>query len=196
MIHQRLAGNRKSRSGNTLIEFSLLGIPIVFITMTIVSVSIAMWQFHCLAYASEASAAYASVHGATCAQNGNSCSITIGNMATYFASQAIALPQSQVTVKFKDGSGTTTCNPSEQLHVEFDTISVGFVQQRRHGRDRDRHLYVKEPHWNVVAVDFCAQLYCWRNIPTKNSVLITVPSGPAAEGLGARKQPFQPSSAQ
>lgn len=111
MIHQRLAGNRKSRSGNTLIEFSLLGIPIVFITMTIVSVSIAMWQFHCLAYASEASAAYASVHGATCAQNGNSCSITIGNMATYFASQAIALPQSQVTVKFKDGSGTTTCNP-------------------------------------------------------------------------------------
>jgi Flp pilus assembly protein TadG len=111
MIHPRFSANRKSRSGNVIIEFSLLGIPIILITITIVLVSIGMWQFHCLAYASETTATYASVHGATCAKNGNACTITIGNMATYFASQAIALPQNQVVVSFKDGSGTTTCNP-------------------------------------------------------------------------------------
>ena len=111
MKPQRVVANRKSRSGNTLIEFSLLGIPIILMSVSVVLVSIAMWQFHCLAYASEATATYASTHGATCSQNGNSCSITIGNMATYFASQAIALPQSRVVVNFKDGSGTTTCSP-------------------------------------------------------------------------------------
>lgn len=111
MIHTRLVRNRKSRSGNALIEFSLLGIPIILTSIAIVFVSIAMWQFHCLSYASESTATYASVHGATCTQNGNSCAITIGNMAAYFATQAIALSQSQVTVNFKDGSGTTTCNP-------------------------------------------------------------------------------------
>jgi Flp pilus assembly protein TadG len=111
MLHQRLIANRKSRRGNTLIEFSLLGIPIMLTTISIVFVSIAMWQFHCLAYASETTASYASVHGATCAKNGNSCAITIANMATYFASQAIALPASQVSVNFTDGSGTKSCNP-------------------------------------------------------------------------------------
>jgi Flp pilus assembly protein TadG len=111
MPRQRRLANRKSRRGNTLIEFSLLGIPIMLTTISIVFVSIAMWQFHCLAYASETTAAYASVHGATCAKYGNTCAVTISGMATYFATQAIALPASQVSVNFTDGSGTTSCSP-------------------------------------------------------------------------------------
>jgi Flp pilus assembly protein TadG len=103
--------NRKSQSGNSLIEFSLAAIPILFTTLTIVLTSIAMWQLHCLAYASEMTANYASVHGATCAQNGNNCTVTIGDMAFYFTSNALALNQHNVSVSFKDGSGTTSCNP-------------------------------------------------------------------------------------
>ncbi len=84
----------------------------VFVTISVVYVSLAMWQFHSLAYASEMTARYVSVHGATCAANGNTCTITVGNVATFFTSQAMALDASKVIVKMKDSSGTTTtCNP-------------------------------------------------------------------------------------
>ncbi len=101
----------RRRSGQSLLEFTLLGIPMVFITISVVYVSIAMWQFHSLAYASEMTARYVSVHGVTCAANGNTCTITVGNIATFFSTQAMALDASKVIVKMTDGSGTTTCNP-------------------------------------------------------------------------------------
>ena len=40
----------------------------VFVTISVIYVSIGMWQFHSLAYASEMTARYVSVHGATCAR--------------------------------------------------------------------------------------------------------------------------------
>ena len=66
---------QKRRKGNALIEFTLLGIPLLFITISIVGASIDMWEFHNLAYASDATARYITMHGATCSQNGNTCSI-------------------------------------------------------------------------------------------------------------------------
>lgn len=111
MTNRKNSRNRSRQGGNTIIEFSLLAIPILFTTITIISSSIAMWQLHCLAYASEMTANYASLHGATCSQYGNNCTITIGGAASYFAGQALALDQTKVSVSFKDGSGTTVCNP-------------------------------------------------------------------------------------
>jgi Flp pilus assembly protein TadG len=102
--------NRR-RSGQSLVEFTLMGIPMVFVTISVVYMSIGMWQFYSLAYASDMTARYVSVHGATCAQNGNTCTITVGNVATFFASQAMSLDTSKVIVKLTDGSGTTTCSP-------------------------------------------------------------------------------------
>ena len=101
----------RRRRGNALIEFTLLGVPLLFITISIVAVSIDMWEFHNLAYSVEQTARYVTVHGATCTQNTNSCTITVGNVATYFKTQALALDPTQVIVKITDGSGTTTCNP-------------------------------------------------------------------------------------
>ena len=99
------------RKGNALIEFTLLGIPLMFITISIVSVSIDMWEFHNLSYAVQATARYVTMHGETCTKNGNSCTINVGNVATYFKGQALALDPTQVIVKLTDSSGTTTCNP-------------------------------------------------------------------------------------
>lgn len=106
---------RRGRAGNTLIEFTLLGIPLMFITISIVAVSIDMWEFHNLAYASEATSRYVTLHGATCsattATATNNCTITVGAVASYFKAQALALNSDQVIVNLTDGSGTTTCNP-------------------------------------------------------------------------------------
>ena len=106
-----LRPDARHRRGNALIEFTLLGVPLLFITISIVAVSIDMWEFHNLAYSVEQTARYVTVHGATCTQNTNSCTITVGNVATYFKTQALALDPTQVIVMITDGSGTTTCNP-------------------------------------------------------------------------------------
>ena len=102
----------KGRRGSALIEFTLLGIPTLFILVSVVSISIEAWQYTNLAWAVDQTARYATVHGATCGQNGNSCSIAIGDMANYFISAASALNSGSASVSFTDGSGVaTTCNP-------------------------------------------------------------------------------------
>jgi Flp pilus assembly protein TadG len=102
---------KTARNGNSLIEFTLLGIPLLFMTLSIVEISIDMWEFHNLAFVTEATCRYTTMHGATCSQNGNSCTITVGSVATFFQNEAMALSPSAVVVNLTDGSGTTTCNP-------------------------------------------------------------------------------------
>ncbi len=99
------------RRGSSLVEFALLGIPVIFLLTSVIAASLDMWQFFTLSYATEIAARYAGMHGATCTANSNSCTITIGSVVTLFEKQSIALNKAKVTVKFTDGSGTTTCNP-------------------------------------------------------------------------------------
>jgi Flp pilus assembly protein TadG len=120
----------RRRRGQSLVEFTLMGIPMVFVTISVVYMSVGMWQFHSLAYASDMTARYVSVHGATCAANGNTCTITVGNVATFFATQAMALDTSKVIVKLKDGSGTTTCSPVSSCNstsTQFPNASYNSV---------------------------------------------------------------------
>jgi Flp pilus assembly protein TadG len=105
------AQQRSRERGNALIEFSLLGIPLLFMTIGIVAISLDMWEFHNLAYATEMTARYVSLHGATCAQSPNACTIRVRDVAAYFSAQALALDPGQVIVTLTDGSGTTTCSP-------------------------------------------------------------------------------------
>lgn len=105
-------GRNCRRRGNALIEFTLLGIPMIFILVSIVSVSVDMWEYQNLAWATDQTARYATMHGATCGQNGNSCTANVGTMANYFISAASALNSGSVAVSFTDGSGVATaCNP-------------------------------------------------------------------------------------
>jgi Flp pilus assembly protein TadG len=129
-LSSKMSPRNRRRSGQSLIEFTLMGIPMVFVTISVVYVSIGMWQFHSLAYASEMTARYVSVHGATCAANGNTCTITVGNVATFFSTQAMALDASKVIVQMKDGSGTTTCNPVNSCNstaTQFPSASYNSV---------------------------------------------------------------------
>jgi Flp pilus assembly protein TadG len=98
------------RGGNTLIEFSLLGIPIIFMTISIVAMSINMWVFHNLAYATQATARYVTTHGYNCTVSNNSCAVTLGTVAQYFSTQALALDPAKVNVTFTDSSATS-CSP-------------------------------------------------------------------------------------
>jgi Flp pilus assembly protein TadG len=98
----------RSRRGATMVEFTLLGIPTIFLFTSILTCSIDMWQFFTLSYAVDQTARYAATHGAGCA---SSCTITRADVATYLEGQAIALSPSLTTMVLNDGSGAITCNP-------------------------------------------------------------------------------------
>lgn len=97
--------HRSSRRGSALVEFAFVGVPMVLITVSVVSTSLQMWQFENLSYATETTARYVTTHGADC-----SCGITVGNVATFFANQGLWLSAGQITLTLTDNSGTTTCS--------------------------------------------------------------------------------------
>ena len=103
--------NIRSRRGATTLEFTLLGIPGLFLCMSVIMTGIDMWQFFTLSYAVSETARFAAVHGATCASP-NTCQVTRAQVAAYFESQALALTAASTVVTLDDGSAPPfTCTP-------------------------------------------------------------------------------------
>ncbi len=108
----RVAQNRAGRRrGVAMLEFTLLGIPAIFLFIAVVTCSIDMWQFFTLSYAVDQTARYTALHGATCTQNGNTCQITRADAAAYFQAAALALNPASTTMILTDNSGSVTCSP-------------------------------------------------------------------------------------
>ena len=104
-----MSGSRRNSSrGNSLVEFTLVGIPLIFLLISIFEVSRGMWQYHTLAYAVKAGARYAIVHGQDCDIAPNDCTVSISQIAGVIRTAGIGLPANSVTVTFTDSSGTAT----------------------------------------------------------------------------------------
>jgi len=138
-------GNRR---GNTLIEFTLLGIPVIFLTISVFSISIDMWEFHELPHAVEMTARYAATHGQGCTQGTNTCGITVANMVTYFEGQNISLLPSLVNVTFTDGSGSTSCAPL----TNCESSSAVFPSAGYNAAGQDVTVYATYTLRNPVAM--------------------------------------------
>ena len=98
-----------SRSGSMLIEFTLTSIPLMFVVVSSVWMCLGMWQYHTLAEAVNATARYASVHGAGCA--GQACATTAEQIANTLAGRAVGIPAGQMNVTLTSSASTITCNP-------------------------------------------------------------------------------------
>jgi Flp pilus assembly protein TadG len=103
---------RNRRRGSTLLEFTLTGIPLMFLSLSIVECSIAMLEYDSMANAVAAAGRYAASHGATCAQTPNTCTVRIEDVANVIASSAWIISNSTMSVTFTDNSGSTTCELS------------------------------------------------------------------------------------
>lgn len=57
---------RTSQSGSSLIEFTLVGIGLVFVLISIFEMARGMWIYHTLAHASKEATRFLIVHGAEC----------------------------------------------------------------------------------------------------------------------------------
>lgn len=99
--------NRSSgQSGNSLIEFTLVGIPLIFVLISTFEMARGMWLYHTLAYSVKEGCRYASVHGQNCATLPNSCSVNIGQIARNIRSAGLGLEGSRLNLTFTDNSGT------------------------------------------------------------------------------------------
>src|SRR5258708_38744086 len=98
-------------NGQSLVEFTLVGVPVLFMMTSVITVAIDMWQYENLAYAAQTTARYVAMHGRTCIQDGSNCALTVSDVATYLSSHAIALDASQAQVTLQSATASTVCNP-------------------------------------------------------------------------------------
>jgi Flp pilus assembly protein TadG len=84
----------------------------MFLSLSVVECSIAMLEYDSMANAVAIAARYAANHGATCSQNGNSCTVRIEDLANLIAGSAWIISSSTMSVTFTDNSGSTTCELS------------------------------------------------------------------------------------
>ena len=112
---------RRSRLGQTLVEFTFVGIPMIFVLISIFEISRGMWIYHTLAYSVKVGTRYASVHGINCvtgANNPNTCTVNLGPSTTpgtvaYVVRQAaVGLDPAKTTLTFTDSSTSVSCTLS------------------------------------------------------------------------------------
>ena len=103
---------RRRQRGEALVEFALVGIPFIFLWISVAEIARGMWQYHTIQYATKMAKSYAAVHGATCASP-NSCAVSVANVVGVFQNYAIGIPMSAVTLTLTSNtsSNSVTCNP-------------------------------------------------------------------------------------
>jgi Flp pilus assembly protein TadG len=102
-----MTAKRKGRRGSTILEFTLVGIPMIFIFISIFEISRGMWIYHTLAYAVREGTRYAAMHGSGCASP-NTCQVTIGGIAGVIKTAGVGLDPNGVNVTFTPASGSVS----------------------------------------------------------------------------------------
>jgi Flp pilus assembly protein TadG len=102
----------RTRKGSALLEFTLVGIPLIFTLISIFEISRAMWNYHTLAFAMKEGTRYVVVHGFDCTDNGNTCAITVGQVAQKIRDSGIGLDPALLRVTLtSQANPPVNCNP-------------------------------------------------------------------------------------
>ena len=89
-----------------MVEFMLVGIPIIFVLISIFEVSRGMWIYVTLAHAVREGSRYALVHGNTCTEAPNACAVTVAQIAGRIQNAGVGLLPAQLTVTITSSSRT------------------------------------------------------------------------------------------
>jgi hypothetical protein len=111
---------RTSQRGNTLVEFTLIGIPVVFILLSIFEMSRMMWTYHTLAHAVKEGVRYAVVHGdlrgkACLPSPAPPCVSTVASVATAIRDSGVGLIPNQLRLSMRSGATVIATNSVPQL---------------------------------------------------------------------------------
>ena len=88
---------QRARRGSAMLEFVLSGIPMIFVWIGIVQMSLGMWHYQTLQYATKRAGNYVAHHGSFYIAAGNSA-VRIQDAANVLAHAAVGVPASSITV--------------------------------------------------------------------------------------------------
>ncbi len=100
-----------------MIEFTMVGIPLLFILVSVFEISRGMWMYHTMAYAVKTGVRYAITHGINCVGNAtnsslsnpNNCTITAAQVAAWIQNNAVGVDPTKATLTFTSASSSFTC---------------------------------------------------------------------------------------
>jgi len=102
---------RMGQRGATTIEMTFVGIPLIFILISVFEMSRGMWNYHTLAYAAKIGVRYSIVHGINCDPNSgslNTCTTSIAAIATQIQNASVGIDPSRTELTFTPGSTSST----------------------------------------------------------------------------------------
>jgi Flp pilus assembly protein TadG len=118
--------HRNSRRGSSLIEFTLVGIPLIFVLISIFEIARGMWVYNTLAHALKQGNRYVIVHGNNCTNIPNSCFITIRDAAIRIRDAGAGLvPTDLQNLQFISTTRTVTC-PTLQACIQAGALGNTF----------------------------------------------------------------------
>lgn len=108
---------RHRQSGNVALEFTLVGIPLIFILISIINISFTMMTLHTIQEGVEQGARFVIGRGAGCTAKSNTCTTTIGTISDAMQLFDAGVDPRVLRVTFTTASGTSTsCNPLASCH--------------------------------------------------------------------------------
>jgi len=103
---------RNRQRGSAMVEFATAGIASTFLLISTFQLAMIMWNYHTMAYAVHEATRYTAVRGINCTKPGNTCSTTVGGIATKIKTLGIGIPAGTVNVTLTTDSGAATnCYP-------------------------------------------------------------------------------------
>jgi hypothetical protein len=99
------------RKGSTLLEFTLVGIPLIFILISVFEMARGMWIYHTLAHATKEGTRFTIVHGHNCTLAPNSCVVTVADIATRIKDAGVGLLPNELNVVLMSQTSTVPCMP-------------------------------------------------------------------------------------
>ena len=104
--------NRNRERGSQTLEFTLIGLPLLFMLFAIANMCFAMMTFHTLQEAIEQGARFVVTRGSTCAAGTNTCTVTVQQIAGVVSSSAPGIAPANLILTLTSNSGAvTSCNP-------------------------------------------------------------------------------------
>ena len=100
---------KRRRGGSVMVEFTLVGIPLIFVLISVFEVARGMWIYHTLAYAIKEGTRYAIVHGHNCDLDPNTCETTVQDVVGRIKDAAVGLLPDDFNIRLWYGVPTSTC---------------------------------------------------------------------------------------
>ena len=102
---------RRRQRGNALLEFTLVGIPMIFLLISVEELSRGMWIYSTLQHAVKEATRISIVHGLSCTEASSSCTLAVGDVAKLIEKAAVGFDPSQLNVVLTSVSNSQTCSP-------------------------------------------------------------------------------------